>query len=63
MGTAFGLGWGLVGLWTGPVIAVLIQSSLQTTYVFLTDWNRAVEEALARSTSDDTTDFVQQRDI
>ena len=48
-GTAFGLGWGLWGLWTGVALALGLVALIEFIYLSRTDWNRSVEEARARN--------------
>lgn len=49
MGTAFGLHWGLWGLWTGVAIALALVAMIEFTYLYRTDWQRSVQEAVARN--------------
>jgi multidrug resistance protein, MATE family len=49
MGTAFGAGWGLWGLWTGVAIALGLVAGIEFWYLFKTDWQRSVEEARTRN--------------
>ncbi|KAK5092638.1 hypothetical protein LTR70_009167 [Exophiala xenobiotica] len=52
-GTAFGLGWGLWGLWTGVAIALGIVSAIEFIYLYgFLDWERSVEEAQMRNDAD-----------
>lgn len=52
-GTAFGLGWGLWGLWTGVALALGIVAAIEFTYLYgFLDWNRSVEEAKLRNLQD-----------
>jgi len=48
-GTAFGLGWGLWGLWTGVALALGLVALIEFIYLSRTDWERSVEEARARN--------------
>ena len=48
-GTAFGLGWGLWGLWTGVAVALGLVASIEFIYLAKTDWQASVEEARARN--------------
>lgn len=48
-GTAFGLGWGLWGLWTGVALALGLVALIEFIYLSRTDWQRSVEEARARN--------------
>ncbi|XP_062243349.1 multidrug and toxin extrusion protein 1-like [Platichthys flesus] len=40
---------GIVGLWTGTTICVVIQSSFFIMFLYKLDWKRAAEEALVRA--------------
>lgn len=49
-GTAFGIKWGLWGLWTGVALALGIVAAIEFTYLYgFLDWNRSVEEAKLRN--------------
>lgn len=48
-GTAFGLGWGLQGLWTGVAIALGLVAGIEGWFLVRTDWELAVEEAEGRN--------------
>ncbi|KIX08604.1 uncharacterized protein Z518_03260 [Rhinocladiella mackenziei CBS 650.93] len=48
-GTAFGLNWGLWGLWTGVALALGLVALIEFVYLYRTDWQRSVEEARARN--------------
>lgn len=48
-GTAFGLGWGLGGLWTGVAIALGLVAMIEGTFLWRADWEVAVEEASGRN--------------
>lgn len=48
-GTAFGIGWGLLGLWTGVAIALGLVAIIEFIYLSRTDWQRSVDEASARN--------------
>ncbi|KAL5338303.1 mate-domain-containing protein [Aspergillus crustosus] len=50
-GTAFGLGWGLFGLWSGVAIALFLVSVIEAVFLTQTDWNRSVEDAAQRNAS------------
>lgn len=52
MGTAFGLGWHLWGLWTGVAIALGLVAGIEFWYIGRTDWGRSVEEARRRNDYD-----------
>jgi MATE family multidrug resistance protein len=49
MGTAFGLHWGLWGLWTGVALALGLVSVIEFVYIFRTDWEWSVNEARERN--------------
>lgn len=49
MGTAFGLGWGLWGLWTGVALALGLVAAIEFIYLYRTDWQRSVQEAQERN--------------
>ncbi|KAL8824693.1 MAG: hypothetical protein Q9191_004884 [Dirinaria sp. TL-2023a] len=49
MGTAFGLGWELQGLWSGVAIALALVAFIEATFLYRTSWERSVEEAKARN--------------
>lgn len=53
MGTAFGLGWGLWGLWTGVAIALGLVAAIEFVYLYRTDWERSVQEAQERNLRSD----------
>ena len=48
-GTAFGLGWGLWGLWTGVALALGLVALIEFIYLGRTDWQRSVDEARSRN--------------
>jgi MATE family multidrug resistance protein len=48
-GTAFGLGWGLWGLWTGVALALGLVAAIELWYLGRTDWERSVKEARERN--------------
>lgn len=52
MGTAFGAGWGLWGLWTGVALALGLVAAIEFIYLGRTDWQRSVEEARIRNLVD-----------
>ena len=47
--TAFALGWGLQGLWTGVAIGLFIITVIEAWYILTTSWEAAVEEATKRN--------------
>jgi multidrug resistance protein, MATE family len=49
MGTAFGAGWGLWGLWTGVALALGLVAVIEFWYLSKTDWQRSVDEARSRN--------------
>jgi MATE family multidrug resistance protein len=49
MGTAFGLGWGISGLWTGVAIALGLVFFIEIIFLSRTSWERSVEEARKRN--------------
>lgn len=49
LGTTFGLGWGLYGLWTGVAIALGLVSLIEGVFLRRTRWELAVEEAIQRN--------------
>ena len=49
MGTAFGLRWGLWGLWTGVAIALALVACIELVYLIHADWERSVHEARERN--------------
>ena len=49
MGTAFGLGWRLEGLWAGVAIALGLVGIIEGTFLWRTDWERSVEDAKGRN--------------
>lgn len=49
MGTAFGLGWGISGLWTGVAIALGLVFFIEIIFLSRTSWQVSVEEARKRN--------------
>jgi MATE family, multidrug and toxin extrusion protein len=49
MGTAFGLGWGLPGLWVGIAIALSLVLCIEALYIKSISFQSAVEEARKRN--------------
>ena len=49
MGTGFGLGWRLHGLWMGVAIALFLVGLIEGLFIFNIDWERSVEEARIRN--------------
>ncbi|KAF0636280.1 hypothetical protein FPSE5266_02145 [Fusarium pseudograminearum] len=48
LGTSFGLGWNLAGLWVGLTAGLAVVSGLEAIYLYFTDWEAAVAQAEAR---------------
>jgi multidrug resistance protein, MATE family len=49
MGTAFGLGWELKGLWMGVAIALGLVTGIEALFLARTDWQKSVDEARRRN--------------
>ncbi|KAJ5148226.1 hypothetical protein N7526_001578 [Penicillium atrosanguineum] len=49
MGTTFALGWGVMGLWTGVALALLLVSGVEFFIIGRISWERSVEEAQLRN--------------
>lgn len=49
MGTTFGLGWGLWGLWTGVAIALGLVFFIEVVFLSKTSWEKSVEDAKNRN--------------
>lgn len=49
MGTTFGLGWGLMGLWSGVAVALFLVFCIESLFLSQTSWQRSVEEARRRN--------------
>ena len=49
MGTAFGLGWKLYGLWAGVAIALGLVAGTEALFLFRTNWEQSVEDAKSRN--------------
>lgn len=49
MGTAFGLGWGLWGLWTGVAVALGLVAGIEAVVLGRMSWERSVEMARWRN--------------
>ncbi|KAA6407740.1 MAG: MATE efflux family [Lasallia pustulata] len=49
MGTAFGLGWKLHGLWSGVAVALGLVSVIEAVFLYRTSWERSVEDAENRN--------------
>ena len=50
-GTAFGLGWGLWGLWTGVALALGLVFLFEVIFINRASWERSVEDARRRNES------------
>ncbi len=48
-GTAFGLHWGMFGLWSGVAIALGLVAGIEALFLYLTSWERSVEDAKRRN--------------
>ena len=49
MGTAFGLGWRLYGLWAGVAIALGLVAVIEGYFLSRVSWERSVEDARSRN--------------
>ena len=49
IGTTFGLGWGLYGLWAGVAIALVLVAVIEGVYLWRMGWERSVEDARRRN--------------
>ncbi|KAL8672778.1 MAG: hypothetical protein Q9168_002772 [Polycauliona sp. 1 TL-2023] len=49
MGTAFGLGWELYGLWSGVALALGLVAVIEGVFLYRSSWERSVEEAKRRN--------------
>lgn len=49
MGTAFGLGWKLEGLWAGVAIALGLVAIIEGVFLWSVDWERSVNDARNRN--------------
>ena len=49
LGTAFGLGWGVWGLWAGVALALGLVFAIEAVFLSKTSWERSVEEARQRN--------------
>ena len=49
MGTAFGLGWQLYGLWAGVAIALGLVAAIEGVFLSRVNWERSVEDARSRN--------------
>ena len=50
---AFLLKWEVVGLWVGVALALVIVAGLQTIVVYMTKWDKVVEDASVRAVNVD----------
>lgn len=48
-GTAFGLGWDLLGLWSGVAIALGLVAAIEAAFLYKTSWEDSVREAQHRN--------------
>ncbi|KAL3419783.1 mate efflux family protein [Phlyctema vagabunda] len=48
-GTAFGLGWGLSGLWCGVAVALGLVAAIEVWVIYNADWQLAVDDAQGRN--------------
>ncbi|KAI4096879.1 MAG: hypothetical protein LQ344_000679 [Seirophora lacunosa] len=49
MGTSFGLGWELYGLWTGVAVALGLVASIEGGFLWRARWEKSVEDAERRN--------------
>lgn len=49
MGTAFGLGWRLEGLWAGVAIALGLVTVIESVFLWGVNWERSVDDARSRN--------------
>jgi MATE family multidrug resistance protein len=49
MGTTFSLNWGVMGLWTGVAIALMLVSATEAFFISRISWERSVDEAQLRN--------------
>ena len=49
LSTAFLLKWEVAGLWVGVALALVIVAGLQMIVVYLTKWEKVVEDASIRT--------------
>lgn len=49
LGTAFGLGWGLWGLWTGVAVALGLVAAIEALFLANTSWEKSVDDARRRN--------------
>ena len=47
--TAFGLGWGLWGLWSGVAVGLFLVAVVEAIYLSRMNWANSVEEARKRN--------------
>lgn len=48
-GTAFKLGWGLYGLWSGVALALGLVAAIEGIFLYRANWERAVKYAQHRN--------------
>ncbi|KAL8817234.1 MAG: hypothetical protein Q9223_003901 [Gallowayella weberi] len=46
---AFGLGWGLYGLWTGVALALGLVAGIEGIFLYRSSWEKSVEDATRRN--------------
>ena len=49
LGTAFGLGWNLYGLWGGVALGLFLVCSTEAVLIYRIDWDKSVDEARIRN--------------
>ncbi|KAL8873989.1 MAG: hypothetical protein Q9174_000614 [Haloplaca sp. 1 TL-2023] len=49
MGTAFGVGWKLYGLWSGVAVALAMVAAVEGVFLWRARWERSVEDAERRN--------------
>lgn len=52
MSLAFGLGWGLYGLWTGVALGLGLVAGTEGIFLYRSSWERSVEDAKRRNEED-----------
>lgn len=53
LSSAFLLHWEVAGLWVGVALALILVAASQTLVVFMTRWNKVIEEAYMRTRTDE----------
>ncbi|KAL8827155.1 MAG: hypothetical protein Q9191_003356 [Dirinaria sp. TL-2023a] len=54
LGSAFLLHWEVTGLWVGVALALILVAASQSLVVFMTRWDRVIEDAYIRTRTDET---------